>query len=69
MPSSNTSFWICPLYGFSCDVDNAEKIQMSPEVEIWRIPDRLQEEIDDSTDQLELDVNEVNSLASHSPQK
>ena len=60
MPSTNSSFWICPLYGFSYDVDNAEKIQISPEVGIWRIPDRLQGEIDDSTDQLELDANEVN---------
>lgn len=59
MSSVNSSFWICPLYGFTYNVDDIERIELSSEVSIWRLPTDLLNDIDKNYPQLELQRNKV----------
>lgn len=59
MPSEDSGYWICPLYGFSYDVDDVERIELSSEVAIWRTPPDLLNNIDMSYPQLKLQRNKV----------
>lgn len=53
------TYWICPLYSFSCTIKDLEPIDLGGGVAIWRMPPQVRDRIDRNDERLALGINLV----------